>query len=86
MSNFQYFKNFSRSQAICGALVLLLALAVFAVPSQAASPDINGDGVVNLSDIAIFASLYPGPYDARIDFNGDGVINLTDLSIFASYF
>jgi hypothetical protein len=45
--------------------------------------DINGDGMVNLSDLQDFASAYmsvPGDpnYDRAADFNQDGVVNLID--------
>jgi hypothetical protein len=43
------------------------------------TPDINADGVVNLSDTGFFASdLFVGPYNYRSDYNADGTINLTD--------
>jgi hypothetical protein len=50
------------------------------------SPDINGDGVVNLLDLSIFAEAWMtkagGPnYDYRCDFNNDGIVNLKDLNI-----
>jgi len=43
------------------------------------SPDINADGVVNLSDSGFFANdLFVGPYDYRSDYNADNSINLSD--------
>ncbi|MCP4574335.1 MAG: hypothetical protein GY838_18420 [bacterium] len=43
------------------------------------SPDINADGVVNLSDSGFFATdLFVGPYNYRSDFNADGSLNLSD--------
>lgn len=43
------------------------------------TPDINADGVVNLSDSGFFASdLFTGPYNYRSDYNADGSINLSD--------
>lgn len=39
--------------------------------------DMNGDGVTNLSDVSILASVM------RTDLNGDGVFNLIDVSILA---
>ncbi len=47
------------------------------------SPDINGDLVVNLTDIAWFAGDYFGPYDYRSDFFWDGVLNLSDIALMA---
>jgi hypothetical protein len=48
------------------------------------SPDLNGDGVVNLSDLSIFADDYYGGYMFRSDFHYDGSIDLNDLAKFAS--
>lgn len=48
------------------------------------SPDINGDLVVNLSDVATFAGDFFTGYNYRSDFNYDQVINLTDVAMFAS--
>jgi len=53
------------------------------LPLQFNSPDINGDHLVNIADVAIFAGDYFGSYHFRSDFRRDGVINLTDLAIFA---
>ena len=44
------------------------------------SADINGNGVVNLQDVALFAGdLYGGGYMFRSDFHYDGVVNLSDV-------
>jgi hypothetical protein len=43
------------------------------------SADINGDLVVNLSDITPFAQMLAGTYSYDGDFNNDGVINLSDI-------
>jgi len=53
-----------------------------------ANPDLNGDGVVNLSDIPIYSDFSSGtrPYDPRADFNHDGNINLTDTQFFSAHF
>ena len=42
------------------------------------SPDINGDGQINLSDGGMFSHDLFGAYAARSDFNLDGVINISD--------
>ena len=51
------------------------------------SPDMNGDLVVDLSDVVLFASKYAdsylGGYDYAVDFHYDGVINLSDLILFS---
>ena len=48
------------------------------------SPDINGDLIVNLTDISLFAvDFFGAVYMYRSDFNYDGAINLTDLAMLA---
>ena len=48
------------------------------------SPDINGDGAVNMPDIPPFADDFYGPYAFRSDFTYDGVINLSDVVRFVN--
>jgi len=44
------------------------------------SPDINGDGAVNLTDVPLFAGdFYSGVYAFRSDFSYDEAINLSDV-------
>ena len=46
------------------------------------SPDINVDGVVNLTDVAMFSQDFFGwTYQFRSDFHYDGIVNLSDLAI-----
>src|SRR5439155_26640420 len=48
--------------------------------------DFNGDGVVNSSDLSIFAHWYGKtvpPAPQNVDLNGDGVVNSSDLTLFA---
>ncbi|MCC5794011.1 MAG: thrombospondin type 3 repeat-containing protein [Chromatiales bacterium] len=47
--------------------------------------DLNGDGIVNFADLAIFISRF-GTSDPDADFNGDGVVNFFDLAIFIELF
>ncbi|HPF35401.1 MAG TPA: hypothetical protein P5571_08880 [Candidatus Krumholzibacteria bacterium] len=48
------------------------------------SVDLNGDGVVNLSDVVFFGQAYlDGSYDYSVDLFHDGQINLMDLIVFA---
>jgi len=50
------------------------------IPSGASSPDLNGDGKVNLIDFSIFLISW-NTSDVRTDFNHDGTTNLADFSI-----
>ena len=51
------------------------------------SPDINGDLIVDLVDLSIFAQGWPPqPYDPRLDMNGDGLVDLVDLALFATHY
>ena len=53
------------------------------LPLKFNSPDINGDGFVNLQDLAIFSVDFYSSYIFRSDLNGDGFLNLQDIAIFA---
>ncbi len=48
------------------------------------SPDLNGDGMVNMADIPPFADDFHGSYAFRSDFQWDGVINLSDVTRLAT--
>lgn len=51
--------------------------------------DINGDGVVNVQDLTLFAKQFAvtvPPAPPRVDQNADGVINVQDLTLFAKAF
>ncbi len=53
--------------------------------------DINGDGMVEIIDVAIAASSYGAVlgganYNPKADFNADGMINIIDISIIAAQF
>ncbi len=48
------------------------------------SPDINGDGLVDLADVSLFAQdFYSGTASYRSDFVWDGVLSLSDVGAFA---
>ncbi len=54
------------------------------LPLQFNSPDLNGDGSVNLSDVSVLAGDYlSGYYHFRSDFMRDGILNLSDIAKFA---
>ena len=48
------------------------------------SPDLNGDLMVNLSDVVSFTLHFFGIYDYAADFYWDGVLNLSDVSLMAT--
>ncbi len=50
------------------------------------SPDTNGDLVVNLIDLSVFAEAYFLPATYCFDFYWDDVMDLRDLSIFAEHY
>ena len=41
--------------------------------------DVNGDGVVDIADLAHVAANYGDPGDSGADVNGDGVVDITDV-------
>lgn len=43
------------------------------------NPDLSGDGVVDLSDVALFAVDFKTGYQFRSDLHPDGVVNLSDV-------
>jgi uncharacterized protein YkwD len=54
-------------------------------------PDINGDGVTNISDVMSFATFFNSAnvtpiYSARYDLNTDGRISLADILVMAPFF
>jgi hypothetical protein len=50
------------------------------------SPDIDGSGAVNLTDVQLFASDFFGPYAYRSDLYYDSAVNLSDLPLLAAAF
>jgi hypothetical protein len=64
------------------------ATATVMVNVVAVPGDLNGDGVVNCTDLAIVKAAFgrktgQAGYDPRADVNGDGVVNILDLSTVA---
>ncbi|HOV27429.1 MAG TPA: CotH kinase family protein [Pseudobacteroides sp.] len=72
----------------------LLTVCFFTEFSTAAdmkSPDVNGDRVVNMSDVILLATVFgsvsgDGKYKAQYDINSDGAINMSDVIVVASSF
>jgi hypothetical protein len=53
---------------------------IFALPEPALRGDVNGDGVVNGTDIqAIINLIVAGEYDEKADVNKDNIVNGTDI-------
>lgn len=50
------------------------------------SPDLTGDLIVNLADVATFAGDYFGGYQFRSDLHRDGNLNLSDIVVLAQNF
>jgi hypothetical protein len=72
------------SQAACRVVVNGTALpGSSALPLHFNSPDLNGDRVVSLTDIPLFAAAFHGPYAFAADLHFDGNINLTDIPLLA---
>ena len=72
------------SQAACRVLVNGIALpGSIALALHFNSPDLNGDRVVSLTDIPLFAAAFHGPYAFAADLHFDGNINLTDIPLLA---
>ncbi len=60
-------------------LLLTLCKLKF-IPEPALKGDVNGDGVVNGTDIqAVINFIIAGQYDKKADVNNDGVVNGTDI-------
>lgn len=56
---------------------------------RVASPDINGDLIVDIIDFSLFGPVFPSPpnpYDERMDFNDDGLVDIIDFSLFGQHF
>ena len=47
------------------------------------SPDMDGDTVINITDVYRFAVDYFGDFQFRADLHRDGTVNLSDLSVLA---
>ena len=55
------------------------------LPLSLTSADLNGDGIINISDIGAYTVGLHAPYDWRFDFNSDGLINISDVGIMVSH-
>ena len=55
------------------------------IPLQVNSPDINGDGYMNLLDVRVFVGDLWGAYHLRSDLSRDGLVNLADVPLLIEY-
>ncbi len=70
---------------ISGISGVLSHVATVPLVIQGIPGDVNGDGVVNCSDVAFVRTAFgkavgQSGYDPRTDFNGDGVVDIRDLA------
>jgi hypothetical protein len=58
------------------------------LPCAVKSPDINGDLIVDIVDLALFAPVYMGlePYSHCMDYNCDGAVALVDFALFGIHY
>jgi endoglucanase len=66
--------------------LVVLAVAVAVCPARAILGDVNGDGKVDMKDVAIVAKAFgTTPSDPRYnpaaDLNGDRLVNMVDIAI-----
>lgn len=69
--------------ALLFAMTIVMAMNVTRV--RAITGDLNGDGVVDILDVAIAAGLF-GTNNPVGDVNGDGLVDVFDLVIIATNF
>jgi len=72
-------------------LAMTMALVLTTPNVMAQNPDLNGDGKVDIQDIAEVAAAfgsYPGHqrWDQEADLNQDGYVNIIDVLIVANSF
>jgi hypothetical protein len=61
--------------------------SLLCLPIKVRSPDLDGNLVVDLTDLARFSqAFYPQPYQACADFNCDQTVDIQDLAMFAFHF
>jgi hypothetical protein len=69
--------------SLAGCRVVVSGTPGHALPLRVNSPDLNGDLVVSLIDIAMFASAFYGPYTFAADLWADGAVNISDIPVLA---
>lgn len=76
---------------LLGAILLAGSIQFTSMAATYKSPDLNGDGVVNIADVMLLASVFNtapgnGNYKTEYDLNSDNAINISDVMIIASKF
>lgn len=76
---------------IITAYILALTATVCFAGGIRTSPDINGDGAINMFDVVLIAAHFNttasgGNYDIKCDLNNDGAINMRDVILLAQRF
>lgn len=69
----------------CGDLTVVAETLGLPLPIRITSPDLNGDGVVNLFDFRQFGDAY-GTEIWYCDFTRDGTVDLGDFSAFGDHY
>ena len=63
-------------------LSMLLGMMTLGAAAQSINGDVNGDGVVNISDLnRVISIILTGGYDSSADVNNDGQVNITDVNV-----
>jgi len=72
-----------RAGGLCrGASIALVTEGIHVITlSSLASPDQDGDLVVDAADRALLAAKLAGPYDPTADLNGDRLLSVADLDL-----
>ena len=77
--------------AIVGSQWMSVALWCQLLQAPPCPGDLDGDGLGNVTDFALFAAAYGSPrgdpnYNSAAGFDGHGFLNLTDSATFAGYY
>ena len=63
-------------------LSMLLGMMTLGAAAQTMYADVNGDGVINITDVnSVISIVLNNVYDMNADVNGDGQVNISDLNV-----
>jgi hypothetical protein len=79
------------SLVLTATLLTVCFYTSFSAAADMKSPDLNGDKVINMSDVILIATVFgsvsgDGKYVSSYDINSDGAINMSDVIIVATNF